>query len=136
MKKQFSTLFSLTLCVSSSVFAQNHEHQLDKQNMRLGEQVEYCVTHKKMNQLLANPEFAKQYAKDQQDFDHALLSKKGEGTTKAIEYTIPVVFHVLHNGGPENISKDQLMSALTILNRDYAMLNADTIGVQAAFQGI
>ncbi|WP_430405800.1 M43 family zinc metalloprotease [Fluviicola sp.] len=136
MKKQFSTLLGLTLCVSSSVFAQNHERQLDKQNMRQGEHVEYCVTHKKMNQLLANPEFAKQHAKEQQEFDHALLSKKGEGSTKALEYTIPVVFHVLHNGGPENISKDQIMSALTILNRDYAMLNADTIGVQAAFQGI
>lgn len=136
MKKQFSTLLGLTLCVSSSVFAQNDERQLDKQNMRQGEDVEYCITHKKMNQLLANPEFAKQYAKDQEEFENALLAKKGEGSTKAIEYTIPVVFHVLHNGGPENISKDQLMSALTILNRDYAMLNADTIGVQAAFQGL
>lgn len=136
MKKQFSTLLGLTLCVSSSVFAQNNERQLDKQNMRQGEDVEYCITHKKMNQLLANPEFAKQYAKDQEEFENALLAKKGEGSTKAIEYTIPVVFHVLHNGGPENISKDQLMSALTILNRDYAMLNADTIGVQAAFQGL
>jgi PKD repeat protein len=65
-----------------------------------------------------------------------LNAKKGDATTKALVYTIPVVFHVLHNGGAENISKDQIMSALAILNRDYAMLNADTISVQAPFQTI
>ncbi len=39
---------------------------------------------------------------------------------------IPVVVHVLHNGGPENISKEQIEDALRILNRDFRRLNADT----------
>lgn len=109
---------------------------MDKENMRDGEHVEYCITHKKMNALLENPEYAKQFAKEQQEFDNALHAKKGANSTKALEYTIPVVFHVLHNGGAENISKEQIMSALAILNRDYAMLNPDTISVQAPFQSI
>ena len=136
MKKKLSTLLTLTLCISNSVFSQNHERKLDKENMRQGEHVEYCVTHKKMNQLLSDPARAKQYAKEQQAFENLLLAKKGDYSTKAIEYTIPVVFHVLHNGGEENISKEQIMSALSILNRDYAMLNPDTISVQAPFQSI
>lgn len=105
--------------------------------MRPGEQVEYCITHKKMNEVLSDPARAKQFAKEQQELEQAILAKKGDNsTTKATEYTIPVVFHVLHNGGPENISREQIMSALDILNRDYAMLNSDTIFVQAPFQGI
>lgn len=136
MKKRLSTLLTLSLCVSNSVFSQHQERKLDKENMRHGEHVEYCITHKKMNALLENPEYAKQFAKEQQEFDHALLAKKGANSTKALEYTIPVVFHVLHNGGAENISKEQILSALAIMNRDYAMLNPDTISVQAPFQGI
>ena len=136
MKKQLSTLLTLTLCVSNAVFSQNHQHQLDKENMRPGEHVEYCTTHKKMNQLLSDPARAKQYAKEQQEFENLMLAKKGDNSTKALVYTIPVVFHVLHNGGAENISKEQILSALVVMNRDYAMLNADTASVQSAFQGI
>lgn len=137
MKKQLSTVLTLTLCLSHSVFSQTSGRKLDQGNMRQGEHVEYCTTHKKMNQLLSDPQRAKQFAKEQEAFEHALLAKKGDNnTTKAVEYTIPVVFHVLHNGGPENISKEQIMSALSILNRDYAMLNPDTISVQAPFQNI
>lgn len=109
---------------------------LDKSNMRDGEDVEYCITHKKMAELLADPAYAKQYAKEKAEFEAMMNSMDKSGSEKAIEYTIPVVFHVLHNGGSENISKEQIMSALAILNRDYAMLNADTATVQAPFQSI
>lgn len=51
-------------------------------------------------------------------------------------YTIPVVFHIIHNNGPENISNDQVYDAIAILNRDYRKLNADTSSIVAAFQGI
>ncbi|MNK00431.1 Pregnancy-associated plasma protein-A [compost metagenome] len=141
MKKQFSTLLTLILCVSNSVFSQTQERKLNKQNMRDGEHIEYCRTHTKMNELMANPEFAKQYAKDQQEFEqlmHGSANKDGNNnnSTKANQYTIPVVFHVLHNGGPENISKEQILSAMEILNRDYAMLNPDTISIQAPFQSL
>ncbi len=49
-------------------------------------------------------------------------------------YTIPVVFHVLHLGGPENISEAQIQSQVDILNRDYQKRNADTTDVVAAFK--
>lgn len=137
MKKQFSTLLTLTMCFSGSVFSQNTARKLDKENMREGENVEYCTTHKKMNELMLNPQFAQQYVQDQLEFNNLLLAKKGENSpTKAVQYTVPVVFHVLHNGGSENISKEQIMTALSILNRDYAMLNPDTISIQTPFQSL
>lgn len=137
MKKQFYSLLGISLLSATWSFAQKQERILDKGNMRDGEHVEYCITHKKMNELKSNPEFAKQYAKEQEAFENLMLAKKGDNsTTKAIVYTIPVVFHILHDNGSENVSKEQIMSALNILNRDYAMLNPDTATVQAPFQSL
>ncbi|WKZ67032.1 MAG: M43 family zinc metalloprotease [Flavobacteriales bacterium] len=49
-------------------------------------------------------------------------------------YVIPVVFHILHLGGRENISNEQILDAMEILNRDYAKLNDDTATVHPSFQ--
>lgn len=47
-------------------------------------------------------------------------------TTAAPMYTIPMVFHILHQGGVENISDAQIIDQVAILNRDYQKQNADT----------
>ena len=39
--------------------------------------------------------------------------------SRAEVLTIPVVFHVIHNNGPENISTAQLHDALEVVNRDF-----------------
>jgi hypothetical protein len=49
-------------------------------------------------------------------------------------YTIPVVFHVLHQYGAENISDAQIIDAVNILNRDYRKLNSDTAFIFPPFQ--
>ncbi len=54
----------------------------------------------------------------------------------ATSFTIPVVFHVLHLGGAENISDAQINDALAILNKDYRKLNADTANIVAQFKSI
>lgn len=51
-------------------------------------------------------------------------------------YTIPVVFHILHINGPENISDAQVRDAMTILNIDYAKKNADTVFIIPEFKAI
>lgn len=46
--------------------------------------------------------------------------------------TIPVVVHIIHNGGPENISDAQVQSQIQILNEDYGKMpgtNGDGNGV-------
>lgn len=45
-----------------------------------------------------------------------------------------MVFHILHLGGPENISDEQIYDQVRILNRDYQKLNADTAQVVSAFK--
>ena len=58
---------------------------------------------------------------------------KKRGTKK---YIIPIVFHILHENGPENISDAQVLDEIKILNRDYNKLNADTANVQPEFKNI
>jgi PKD repeat protein len=58
-----------------------------------------------------------------------------QGEPEAV-LVIPVVFHILHLDGPENISDAQIMDQMEILNRDYNKLNADTIEVVNGFDTI
>lgn len=50
--------------------------------------------------------------------------------------TIPLVFHILHMDGPENISREQILDAVAVLNRDYRLLNEDIGQVVPGYEGI
>ena len=56
--------------------------------------------------------------------------------SSAIVYVIPVVFHILHAYGTENISDAQVFDAMNILNNDFRKLNADTAAIVPAFKNI
>lgn len=49
---------------------------------------------------------------------------------------IPVVVHIFHEYGPENITDEQVYSAIEVLNRDFQKKNADTAEVLARFKPI
>lgn len=132
MMKPFLLISALTLFSMDIVFAQNRV--IDPTNTRDGETVEYCVTHKKMNLLKQNPEYKKALDKSEEEFRSILANK--ESIPKATLYKIPVVFHVLHNNGAEDISDEQILDALNILNRDFRKLNLDANNVQSVFQGM
>ncbi|MFH2142990.1 MAG: M43 family zinc metalloprotease [Bacteroidota bacterium] len=51
-------------------------------------------------------------------------------------YIIPVVFHVVHNNGIENISKAQIEDAIRVMNLDFRKLNPDTFSIIPEFIGI
>jgi len=126
----------LLMIFQMSFFSQNSIlKKIDLSNCRDGESVEYCKTHKLMNKLKEDPEFVKEYNASQ------IVLKKIEnqianGNQNRVIYTIPLVFHVLHNGGPENISRAQIEDAVAILNRDYRLQNADANNVQSVFAGM
>lgn len=52
------------------------------------------------------------------------------------QYIIPIVFHIIHDYGYENISDAQVLDAVRILNLDFRKNNADTTAIVPAFQGI
>ncbi len=135
MKKQFYSLLGISLFSTTLSFAQQQNHVLDKDNMREGEHVEYCTSHKKMAELRKDPKMLALINAAQAEANQA-KSKGENNTTKGTVYKIPVVFHILHTNGSENISKEQIADAIAILNRDYRKLNADANNVQAPFQGM
>lgn len=49
---------------------------------------------------------------------------------------IPVVFHVLHEYGSENISKTRILNEIDRMNTYFQRLNADTTQIVSAFQGL
>ena len=123
------TLFLTTNLLSQST-------TIDKTNCREGESVEYCTSHKKMKERLQNPEALKMFNEEQEAFKILENEKKSSGTEKATIYKIPIVFHVLHNGGIEKISREQILNQVAILNRDYRLQNADANTVHSDFLGM
>ena len=53
---------------------------------------------------------------------------------------IPIVFHIIHDGDPiginENVSVDQIMDAVNIINEDFNNQNSDLENVIDDFQNI
>lgn len=62
--------------------------------------------------ILANPETLQRFRKS------ASVNPDDMGSA-ALKYTIPVVVHVIHNGGPENITDAQVRSAFPRINEDF-----------------
>ena len=58
------------------------------------------------------------------------------GDQRAELLVIPVVFHIIHFNGPENIDDSQLHDAIEVLNRDFRSLNTDLYQVISSFQDI
>ncbi len=65
------------------------------------------------------------------DFAHDFDARGGGNT-----YVIPVVFHVIHDNGPENISDENVQDAIRVLNDDFNKLNADWDNVKEEFLDI
>ena len=49
---------------------------------------------------------------------------------------IPVVFHIIQEGFPENIPVSQIVNAVQVFNEDYRRQNADAINTPAAFKPV
>lgn len=76
-----------------------------------------------------------QQAEDQLRSETENLLQHGEGRSTST-YVIPVVFHIIHDYGTENISDAQVLDEMAILNRDYAKLNPDTTNIIPEFMGV
>jgi PKD repeat protein len=129
IKKTLS--ISYLLC-SFFIFSQLHHS-----NSREGESIQYCLQHVKHAEMLQDYELSQQYQIDQQVLSMVEEQMKNNPQhTRGTVYKIPIVFHVLHNGGPENISREQILDGLRVMNRDWRKLNADTASVVQEFRSL
>ncbi|MDI1356090.1 MAG: M43 family zinc metalloprotease [bacterium] len=106
----------------------------------------YCGTTEYQNAWFAkHPELKDAYEKlkqeastrDQEEFKNGYTSfSSAQKPSSTSNYTIPVVFHILHQGGNENISDAQVKDAVRILNEDYNKENTDTSNVVVQFKNL
>jgi PKD repeat protein len=91
-----------------------------------------------------DPKAAVQRAQFNQAFTEAMKTynpndykvQGGMGKASAPKYIIPVVVHVFHQNGQENISEAQILSEISQLNKSFRRLNSDTGNVRAIFKDI
>ena len=96
-----------------------------------------CGQHTKLQEQLKDPDFKVQYESDQKIQELVMQQMlKDPALKRGTVYKIPVVFHVLHSNGPENISREQIVNQLGILNNDFRLLNADAKNVHPDFKTI
>jgi PKD repeat protein len=86
-----------------------------------------------------NPDLIVQYMMFEENFKQLQKSLKEEGQSKTDTLingrrVIPVVFHVIHTYEANNISDDQILDGLNLLNIDYNKLNADTVNTYSLFK--
>lgn len=104
-----------------------------------------CHTDEKTQEFVESltPMERAQYKADQEAYEteiqnyidnHPELLESSNPNQRTIKYTIPVVFHIIHDGGPENISDEQVKNCVQHMNDDYQMLNSGATQVVSEFQ--
>ena len=97
------------------------------------EEVSPCAVNQAMEKLFEeNPESKAAFLKadaELEAFTQANILEKGGDDT----LIIPVVFHIIHLDGPENVSKELIHETIDRLNIDYMALNDDTSDVIPEF---
>lgn len=125
---------ALTLAFASAVTysqTQQHIHKDDLKFNLCGESVE-------TKRLMADyPEFAIMLEEEEESFQAAYEDylESWSPDDRSL-YVIPVVVHVVHLGGSENISEQQIFSGIEQMNLDFNMDNPDIGGTIPEFEGI
>lgn len=95
-----------------------------------------CATDSYLEVLKAqHPHLAQERKQAQQNVQEQLQQQQGwQNLRAATTITIPVVFHVIYNNSTENISDEQVLSQLAVLNADFRRMNADAANTPSYFQ--
>jgi len=73
---------------------------------------------------------------EQLNLEAIAFTEENYGSRSGVLRVIPVVFHIIHNYGPENISKEQVLDAVRIINEDFRGTNPDLSMIIPEFAGI
>jgi len=88
------------------------------------------------NAMLNDPKYVINRAELEQFTNQFIQNQSALKTSGVVIYTIPVVFHVIHNYGSENISKAQILDAMVIFNKSFQNLWGDSLTVCSIFRPI
>ena len=125
MKKHlFLNAWFITILCTSCIFAQSDLKHCGADELRI-------------TTLQQHPAIAKAVIKRDEElekFTAQFVEKFYNKQVSTATYIIPVVFHVIHNYGNENISDAQIIDGLNILNKTFRKQLADTANIIPAFK--
>jgi len=90
----------------------------------------------RISTLQANPHIAEAVIKRDADLEAFTGEIENSVNRGGQIMTIPVVFHVIHKYGNENISREQMLDGLDVLNTTFRKQRADTADMHPAFKPI
>jgi PKD repeat protein len=79
------------------------------------------------------------YARERRKFEAFVRSLNNQDIARLNSgpgYTIPIVIHVIHTYGADNISDAQVTDAVRIINEDFSKTNPDTTAITLAYRPI
>lgn len=99
----------------------------------------FCGQYEKTQELYQKHPELQQHIRDaEEQLNQEGLAPKSQkrATSGCYTYVIPVVFHILHNNGPENIPDHRIYEMIRRINLDYNKRNADTAFIDPEFAPI
>lgn len=97
----------------------------------------HCGSDEMEYQLfLEHPEYRQAFERSKKQLESFTKQFAENPVKSGSTYIIPVVFHIIHNNGPENINDSQIHDAVEQVNLQYRKLNPDTNQIVSAFQSI
>lgn len=98
----------------------------------------YCDTDKMEEEwLLKNAEHRDEIEAAKAELERLTENfESSEHAGRDANYIIPVVFHIVHAGGSENISNEQVEDAIRIMSEDFQLLNSDISSVIPEFEDL
>ena len=95
-----------------------------------------CGSVEAIEKSLQNSPEKRQVLKELDVFTKEFIEQKKICRKSDTTYIIPTVVHVIHNYGPERISKAQVLSCIQSMNDDFSALNDDIVGVIDEFSNL
>ena len=99
-----------------------------------GQQLKRCGTMEYLARQMAADPSVKTRMDAVEEMTREFESQSSGMRTSSTVVTIPVVFHVLYKTASQNISDARIFDQINTLNKDYALMNADTVNIPAAFR--
>jgi PKD repeat protein len=137
MKKLF--ILSFFILAKMSVFAQMSPKFFGTSNNGVVQDLPKCDVDANERYIRENPHQAVEIERARIELENhtkAYIANAEAGREERQNYIITIVFHVLHQNGIENISDEQIVDQMRILNEDFNARNSDTSDVVDAFKGI
>jgi len=137
MKKTVLTLGCLLFVSTAALFAKGILKQAGKITRETPTvAVERCsvLDHEAYLQS-QNPNRATEVQAYEATIQNWITNQANNPTTQAV-ITIPVVVHVVYNTTAENITDNQVLSQIQVLNEDYSLTNPDASSIPSAFNSV